>query len=90
METDSLLSSYFKQRANFQTFTHSEKLQTHLIEKESKNLYPRYSASMTDIEIPMPKSYPSICFCQNRLIHYHSAVCQITYITDSPHWLSSA
>ena len=52
--------------------------------KESKNLYPRYSASMTDIEIPMPKSYPSVCFCQNRLIHYHSAECQITHITDFP------
>ena len=39
---------------------------------------------MTDIEIPMPKSYPSVCFCQNRLIHYHSTECQITHITDSP------
>ena len=56
-----------------------------LFEKESKNLNSGYSASMTDIEIPMPKSSPSVCFCQNRIIHYHSAECQITYITDSPH-----
>ena len=49
----------------------------------SKNLHPRYSASMTGIEISMPESYPSVCFCQNSIIHYHSAECQIAYITDS-------
>ena len=44
-----------------------------MIKKESKNPNPGYSASLTGIEIPMPKSYLSVCFCQNRLIHYHSA-----------------
>ena len=39
---------------------------------------------MTGVEILMPKSYPSVCFCQNSIIYYHSAECQIAYITDSP------
>ena len=39
---------------------------------------------MTGVEILMPKSYPSVCFCQNSIIHYHSAEYQTTHITDSP------
>ena len=39
---------------------------------------------MTGIEIHLLKSHLPVCFCQNSIIHYHSAECQIAYITDSP------